>query len=555
MRKIKRVFCLTVCYVGLMLPVFSQMQGGVDRSWYNVDTHEYIISSAEQLKALSELVDAGESFAGKTVYLRNNIDASHSLWFPIGTLLKPFSGTFDGNGYCITVGNMHSGELGGVFGFVASATIRNLAVSVVGDLSGIQTVGSVVAHVDSSSVIENCSHVSVLKAVNVPVVGGIAGISEGKIRSCCNKGDIVSVNADVNVLGGIVGVSAGIVLHSYNESLIMGTNVCAGIVGKDMADGQTSQIVKCHNSGKVSARSSGADNVYDVVAGGIGGMLNNTNISECYNEGKVSSYSYKNIGENFEFHAYSGGLLGMGYGNILTSYNMGDVVARYLSDVSGVLYVYSGGLVGFDMGSFASSSYSYSYNAGYVYAFGQGANMAYLNYGGLMGDFSSFMPQMKCCYSILDWCRGESLSDGNSILYPKNVGVQVSAEQLCSPSFLHSDKGITGLNDNYSFLLDTDGYNKGYPVLLDVQTVGISRTAEDGVMLKGATKVSGHKGFYYWIKGLEEYVAEIDASSDFEYLLGNLQRGQDYFFQAYVKLDDGTVLKGDVVSWHIPDRP
>ncbi len=63
--------------------------------------------------------------------------------------------------------------------------------------------------------------------------------------------------------------------------------------------------------------------------------------------------------------------------------------------------------------------------------------------------------------------------------------------------------------------------------------------------------MSGQKGFYYWIAGLEDYVAEIEADTDFEYQLKGIQQGQDCFFQAFVKRPDGTVAKGEVVRFRL----
>lgn len=552
----KRVFYLIVCLLlSCVLPSFSQQsQEGValDKSWYGGDAREYVISSAAQLMAFSEMVASGNDFAGKTVYLRNDIDVSQHVWSPVGTLLNPFSGTFDGDGYCITIGNIQVGEAGGLFGYLKSAVVRNISVSITGELSGIKTVGAVAAFVDESSVIDFCSHVSSMRVRDIFVLGGIVGESDGKIFSCRNLGNVQNLNSEANVCGGIVGISSGEVLNSANEAIVCGTAVCGGVVGCDKEDGKSFIISRCNNIGKVFARSSGTDLTSDVVAGGIAGILSRTAISECYNDGKVSSYCYNNSGGGMEFHSYSGGLLGMGTGNISTSYNVGDVVSRYFADVSGVLYVYAGGLVGYDNGSF-NSAYSYSYNAGYVYAFGQGANIANLNYGGVLGDFSSFMPEMKCCYSVSDFSSADIVDGGNTITYPKNIGVQVTAEQMRVSTFLYSDKDISGLNDNYAYLTDDGILNKGFPVVIGVQTLGMKRTTEDGVVLKGTSKVTGERGFFYWIKGLEEYVAEIGATSDFEYVLDKLERGNDYSFQAYVRTSDGTLIKGEVVSFHVPE--
>lgn len=56
----------------------------VDTSWYAEDKTSYEISSADQLAGLSQLVNEGKSFKGKTVSLTDDIDLNNKEWTPIG---------------------------------------------------------------------------------------------------------------------------------------------------------------------------------------------------------------------------------------------------------------------------------------------------------------------------------------------------------------------------------------------------------------------------------------------------------------------------------------
>ncbi len=108
-----------------------------DNNTYPTD-EEIVIGSAEELAAFAKLVDAGETFEGKTVKLGKSVDLAGILFDPIGSYRndKAFKGTFDGQGH--TISNLsqntwelnngyYYGDLGlGLFGLVEDATIINL---------------------------------------------------------------------------------------------------------------------------------------------------------------------------------------------------------------------------------------------------------------------------------------------------------------------------------------------------------------------------------------------------------------------------------------------
>ncbi len=117
-------------------------------SWYNDTDTEFVITTAEQLAGLAELVDGGNTFAGKTIKLGVDIDLYHladgatdpTCFDPIGSYRndKIFEGVFDGQNH--TIANMsqntwaldngyYYGDLGlGLFGAVENATIKNLVM-------------------------------------------------------------------------------------------------------------------------------------------------------------------------------------------------------------------------------------------------------------------------------------------------------------------------------------------------------------------------------------------------------------------------------------------
>lgn len=118
--------------------------GTADISWYNENDTEFIITTAEQLAGLAELVDGGNTFAGKTVKLGRDLDlkvigddGEPVSFNPIGYGYDiVFKGTFDGQAHTVAnlyqngwaLGYDYSTEGGGLFASVVDATIKNVTI-------------------------------------------------------------------------------------------------------------------------------------------------------------------------------------------------------------------------------------------------------------------------------------------------------------------------------------------------------------------------------------------------------------------------------------------
>lgn len=69
---------------------------------FKSNTTLYIVNE-NQLRALAEYVNNGNSCQGKQIELLNDIELNSNIdWVPIGNIYSEFSGTFNGNGYAIT---------------------------------------------------------------------------------------------------------------------------------------------------------------------------------------------------------------------------------------------------------------------------------------------------------------------------------------------------------------------------------------------------------------------------------------------------------------------
>jgi uncharacterized protein (TIGR02145 family) len=360
---------LALLTTGVWAQVWS---GAVDTEWYwdNTSQTEFTITTAEQLAGLAQLVNGGNSFSGKTIKLGTNImlnDTANwrkwrdtkptNTWTPVGSYTdknnnRPFSGTFDGNGYVVSgVYIKNSNNYQGLFGYVSyGTTIKNLGIA--------------------ASLVEGDSY-----------VGGLVGRNEsGTITNCHATGN-VSGSRDYRSRGGggLVGWNeGGTITNCYATGNVSGSYGSGGLVGRN--EGGT--ITDCYATG----------NVNDYDAGGLVGS-NSGNIGFCYATGNVSGSGYGggvsgglvgsnsgNIGVcyatgNVKGGRYSGGLVGENEGGITNCYSTGDVqsdnnvgglvgnskgivVNCYaVGNVSGTTSSTIGGLVGTNAGGMINSYY------------------------------------------------------------------------------------------------------------------------------------------------------------------------------------------------------
>ena len=149
--------CVTVAMASFSEVALQSMgenlwNGESDTSWYNDTDTEFEIYNADQLAGLGELVDGGNTFAGKTVTMIKDIDLKGTYmttdedgeevenrrsFNPIGYGYDiVFSGTFDGNGNTISnlyqhgwdMGLSYSTAGGGLFASAVDANFKNLTL-------------------------------------------------------------------------------------------------------------------------------------------------------------------------------------------------------------------------------------------------------------------------------------------------------------------------------------------------------------------------------------------------------------------------------------------
>lgn len=212
------------------------------------------------LIAFRNAVNGGNNYEGKTVKLMADIIVDDG-WIPIGMSeqrwdeehsvyvkdeSRVFKGTFDGQGYTITMSTSSNRAVAGLFGYLYG-TVQHLKVT-----------GSVVNSYKVGDVTYTSS------------TGGIAAYNRGTISECANLASIVGVYA-----GGIAGENHGIITNCYNRGAIgadatfTGEKYLGGIAGANDGTGATiSNVYACCNIDNVSSHGG-------IVANNISGTIYN----------------------------------------------------------------------------------------------------------------------------------------------------------------------------------------------------------------------------------------------------------------------------------------
>ena len=289
---------LALCFTLLPTAAFAEgtsvdnWDGTADTSWYTSapDASAYHISTAEQLAGLAQLVNADPgttNFAGKTFYLKNDLDLSGHEWISIGTAIGgdnpkySFCGVFDGQGHVISNLYSHESYIDGaegadeshnllrnaLFGSVYNGEVKNL---------GVANAEIWITPKDDSAA---------GKGILVDWMG------KSKITNCWTSGSIFSGTKIEKNIGGIVGVTVqdctisgcystatltGNFTNSegyYTDPQYLPPDTIGGIVGAKF-DGNLT-VTDCWFGGKIIVNSTLA------AVGGIVGYADTATVKNC----------------------------------------------------------------------------------------------------------------------------------------------------------------------------------------------------------------------------------------------------------------------------------
>lgn len=304
------IFLITVALIAGMVGCNGTSPAAEIWDWYDLDAiRDNLGASCLLMCDLHSAADGYGELASETANQGRG-------WQPIGSQDKPFTGTFDGQGF--EVGDLSISRLDtdhvGLFGFV-------------GEKGVIKNVGVVNAYV----VGELC-------------VGGLVGINWGTVSNSYSDGSV----SGSDQVGGLVGGNGGSVSNSYATGMVNGDRHVGGLVGAS-----NGPVSNSHFSGSVSGESR--------IGGLVGGMSGST-VSNSYSAGSVSGssdqvgglvgYNYGTVSKSCSTGAvagdsYTGGLVGFNRDTVSDSYSSGNVTGGWLA----------GGLVGQNRGTI-SKSYS-----------------------------------------------------------------------------------------------------------------------------------------------------------------------------------------------------
>lgn len=336
------------------------------------ESDPYLISTSEHLNNVRNYPEAHFRMVNDIDFVESSFATGGSFynsgkgWEPIGTMIAPFKGVFNGDGHSINgvkvnvpKGNSYAINYAGIFGYVEGATIQNLTTSG----------GTVYAYKNSfryaysggiaafcrNTTFVNCHNGNAVQGYNA---GGIAGACHGGSFTNCTNSGVVSRSSDGHSYGGILGTTSanndayGVALMSFanchNYGVVDGgsSTAAGGIIGFASSSKVTMEL--CSNSGAVGSSSTNH-------AGGIIGASYNDTIDCCFNNAKISggnaggiignngydsgdlstvtnSYNVGQIVANHNYFAYAGGISGNG-GRISECYNIGTVTANASSKI------------------------------------------------------------------------------------------------------------------------------------------------------------------------------------------------------------------------------
>ncbi|MBR4308231.1 MAG: hypothetical protein IKT58_01415 [Oscillospiraceae bacterium] len=235
----------------------------------------YEIHNVDQLCLLSEMVNGGTTFSGKTVKLMADIDMKGRSFIPIGGCGTGtnFKGTFDGNNHVVK--NLlifkRGSEGVGFFGSCNGATIKNFGI-------------------ESGTVFGG------------PKTGALTGYGNSvTISKCFNRANVISTGG---YNGGLVGQMGGTssVTSSYNNASVKSAEgIAGGIVGY-MASNTTATISGCYHVGDLTD-SAGKIGLIGFYNTGSTNPVTKVTVKNCRSTASIKS---SEITDNSSLESYSG---------------------------------------------------------------------------------------------------------------------------------------------------------------------------------------------------------------------------------------------------------
>lgn len=292
----------------------------------------FLLEKRADFDKLSSYVLDGETFSD--VYFKiqpdtsitgqsngKTIEMGSSAFTPIGYYgtSSTFKGNIDGNGCTIKGLKVDlSIARAGFIGALSGGSVKNLTIDSTSTIKSSTSDAAGIVGYMTGGIVENCLN--------------YATVSGGKQ----NGGVVANVNND-----------NAIIRNCKNYGAVSGTALIGGIVGYL----QNGTIQTCSNSGKVTA-TGGAVTLNSLTGAYLGGIVGyaNGNISNCYNEGEVTtgtSWGSSNIVGGIAGYVVSGKTVAYCYnkGAVSGSNDVGGIVGNLAGGISAISYCYHDGKI------------------------------------------------------------------------------------------------------------------------------------------------------------------------------------------------------------------
>ncbi|MBO6168954.1 MAG: hypothetical protein J6O51_03175 [Bacteroidales bacterium] len=215
---------------------------------------------------------------------------SGNSWTPIGNIITPFSGDFDGGSHTISslyINAPNEGRMG-LFGYVLGSLVN---INIFGTIEDAGDEAGLLVGEFQGLTLKNCSS-SGKVTTNNSIAGGLAGIASGEEVSGCTNHANVSAPIWRSQIGGIAGAAANI-SDCFNDGQILGDDYVGGICGTALG-----YVTGCINNGTI--------NGYNEKCGGIVGLAY-ANVANCVNTGRVEASKYLGgiVGQVIEYGVYN----------------------------------------------------------------------------------------------------------------------------------------------------------------------------------------------------------------------------------------------------------
>ena len=295
----------------------------------------YEVNSVAGLKIFGDAVNAGNSFAGCTIKLTNDLDLSNEQWSPIGTSENPFKGTFCGSGS--TIKNLDIVETEakegkayiGFFGYAKDVAIKDVTFENVNlniaclDIDHSQGhIGAVAGSLEGASTIENVTVKGDIKveatfdangASRVAVVAGgnsYGNVTMKNVHVIANEGSYLKANNNTGALAGQLQGKNVFENCSSNIDVTVKKFFAGGIIGLAAGD---SQFTNCHTTGDVTVTAGREGKAHDhyrvggIAGGWADGAKKVCTLNDCSYTGKLSGTNADgSVAEAFDYAGYVG---------------------------------------------------------------------------------------------------------------------------------------------------------------------------------------------------------------------------------------------------------